>query len=352
MNAIANCQRWDVSFDEAFYLQTNPDVAAAVAAGMIPSGAVHFVNFGVKEGRIGKPGQLYDEATYLAKNPDVANAVSAGVFASGFEHLVLFGRREGRAFSPYFDEEWYRKRYPDVVGAIQAGAFASAFDHYLAFGRDPSERRSTSPLNEFIYLRRNPDVANAVDTNLFFSGQQHYEQNGRAEGRSVNITGTQGNDNLVASENGDVLTGVAVGVRQGRNPEPQAQSFSTYDSVGNGELDTLTGGAGPDFFILAGLFPSGGVGNLIAPWSFYIANDLALADQDYAEIRNFDPTQDRIMVSGAITVDIGNDTAIFSRRGPSPGDVDLVGRVIGVGADQLQGAFIDPFGGSSGILRG
>lgn len=347
MNAIANYQRWDVSFDEAFYLQTNPDVAAAVAAGAIPSGAVHFVNFGVKEGRIGKPGQLYDEATYLAENPDVAAAVGAGIFASGFEHLVLFGRREGRTFSPYFDEEWYRKRYPDVDAAIQAGAFASAFDHYLTFGRDPSERRSMSPLNEFIYLRKNPDVANAVDTNLFFSGQQHYEQNGRAEGRSVTITGTRGNDNLVASDNGDMLTGVPVGVGRGVNPLPLNQNFPVYDSLGRGEIDTLTGGAGPDTFFLADRFPTGGVGGLITPANLYLASFPDQGDLDYAEIRNFDPTQDRIVTSVAIAVDIGNDTAIFARRGPSPSDVDLIGKVIGVGAEQVQATFVDAFTGPS-----
>lgn len=352
MNAIANYQRWDVSFDEAFYLQTNPDVAAAVAAGAIPSGAVHFVNFGVKEGRIGKPGQLYDEATYLAENLDVAAAVSAGAFVSGFEHFALFGRQEGRTFSPYFDEEWYRKRYPDVEAAIQSGAFASAFDHYLAFGRDPSERRSISPLNEFIYLRKNPDVANAVDTNLFFSGQQHYERNGRAEGRSVTITGTQSNDNLVASDNGDILTGVAVGVRPGRHPEPQDQNFTTYDSVGLGEIDTLTGGAGPDTFFLADRFPSGGVGNLIVPWGLYLANDLAIADQDYAEIRNFDPTEDRIVTRTMTVVDIGNDAAIFERRGQSPSNVDLIGKVIGVGASQVQGAITNVVTGPSILLPG
>ena len=40
-------------FDEAFYLRSNPDVAAAVAAGDIASGRAHFLSWGQREGRIG-----------------------------------------------------------------------------------------------------------------------------------------------------------------------------------------------------------------------------------------------------------------------------------------------------------
>ena len=38
-------------FDEAFYLQSYPDIAAAVAAGQIPSGLAPFLASGVQEGR-------------------------------------------------------------------------------------------------------------------------------------------------------------------------------------------------------------------------------------------------------------------------------------------------------------
>jgi hypothetical protein len=324
MNAIANYQRWDVSFDEAFYLQTNPDVAAAVAAGVIPSGAVHFVNFGVKERRPGKQGQLYNEATYLAENPDVAAAVAAGAFASGFEHLALFGRQEGRTFSPYFDEEWYRKRYPDVDTAIQAGAFASAFDHYLAFGRDRSERRSTSPVNEFLYLRSNSDVAAAVDSNIIFSGSQHYQQQGQREKRPVYLTGTSGNDDLNAGPNGDTLIGVAVGVEQGVISSVSVGYRAIYETVGLLEVDTLTGGIGPDTFVLGAIAPSGGVSTEAILSNSTIAGsggpvalyNNGLGEQDYAEIRNFDPAQDRILIAPDLT-DLtfesrGNDTVLVS----------------------------------------
>lgn len=38
----------------------------------------------------------FDEAAYLERNPDVAAAVAAGTTASGWQHYTLHGRREGR----------------------------------------------------------------------------------------------------------------------------------------------------------------------------------------------------------------------------------------------------------------
>ena len=39
---------------------------------------------------------LYNEQTYLADNPDVAAAVEAGIFADGFQHWLEHGQYEGR----------------------------------------------------------------------------------------------------------------------------------------------------------------------------------------------------------------------------------------------------------------
>jgi uncharacterized Fe-S radical SAM superfamily protein PflX len=43
------------TFDEAAYLQANPDVARAVAAGSIASGEYHYDRFGRQEGRLLRP---------------------------------------------------------------------------------------------------------------------------------------------------------------------------------------------------------------------------------------------------------------------------------------------------------
>ena len=42
----------------------------------------------------------FDEAFYLASNPDVAAAVARGEFSSGLEHFQLFGQAEGRLGAP------------------------------------------------------------------------------------------------------------------------------------------------------------------------------------------------------------------------------------------------------------
>ncbi len=65
-----------------------------MAAGRISSGVMHYYLYGQYEDR---PGLLYfDEAYYLQSNPDVAAAVQEGLIASGYTHFVLFGQYEGR----------------------------------------------------------------------------------------------------------------------------------------------------------------------------------------------------------------------------------------------------------------
>lgn len=61
-----------MSFNEAFYLENNPDVAAAIEAGVIPSAQFHFDNFGWQEGR--NPNPFFDVSHYLSENPDVDEA--------------------------------------------------------------------------------------------------------------------------------------------------------------------------------------------------------------------------------------------------------------------------------------
>lgn len=77
-------------FPEQAYLQANPDVAAAVQQGLIPSGLSHYTSNGAWEGR-----QIADEQRYLALNPDVAAAVAAGHITAQ-AHMLNFGLSERR----------------------------------------------------------------------------------------------------------------------------------------------------------------------------------------------------------------------------------------------------------------
>lgn len=86
-------------FNEQFYLQHNPDVAAAVNSGVFASALEHFVQFGANEGR--DPNANFDTDYYLAHNPDVAAAIESGMTIDGhlltaYEHFTRFGFSEGR----------------------------------------------------------------------------------------------------------------------------------------------------------------------------------------------------------------------------------------------------------------
>jgi hypothetical protein len=210
-------------FDEHFYLETNPDVAAAVAAGKIATGYDHYIKYGQFEGR--NPNPYWNEAFYLQQNPDVAAAVKAGKVSSGFMQFSMFGQRENRPGLVYYNNNFYLANNPDVVTAIQSGAVTSGYEHFVLFGQyegrapmayfspaiydadnpdvapfDTGERfssdieqyvevgqfegRTASNLfNEQAYLTLNPDVAAAVNAGIFKDGLQHWLEFGQFEGR-------------------------------------------------------------------------------------------------------------------------------------------------------------------------
>ncbi|WP_156680085.1 choice-of-anchor I family protein [Sphingomonas profundi] len=155
-------------FDTSDYLAANADVARA---GVDP--VLHYLVFGANEGR--DPSALFDGEQYLARNPDVA---AAGV--DPLVHYLTYGQAEGRAIYAAvgatliddFDPEYYLLTNPDV-----AAAGVDPFQHYLVFGaaegRDPNAYFDTS-----YYLAQNPDVAAAGVNPL-----EHYEVFGWKEGR-------------------------------------------------------------------------------------------------------------------------------------------------------------------------
>jgi hypothetical protein len=170
-------------YNEAYYLQNNPDVQSAIWQGWIPNGLQHFIRWGHREGR--DPSGVFSQQDYLTNHPDVRDAVEQGFIGSAFEHFVRFGLSEGRQPQlSLFDENFYRTQNPDVAEAIARGDFDSGFDHYLQFGQ--GEQRNPSALfDESSYLALNPDVASFVEDGLIPSGFLHYVLQGRGEGRAV-----------------------------------------------------------------------------------------------------------------------------------------------------------------------
>lgn len=88
-------------FDEEWYRQRNPDVAAA---GVDP--ASHYLRHGAYEGR--DPSPFFDSFFYLTKYPDIA---AAGV--NPLVHFIRHGMREGRRIAPDRHDSDRQDRYPE-----------------------------------------------------------------------------------------------------------------------------------------------------------------------------------------------------------------------------------------------
>lgn len=165
-------------FNEKWYLDQNPDVAAAVTAGWFTA-YQHFELYGKNEGRA--PGPLFDVQGYLDANPDVAAAVGAGVM-SAYGHFVQYGASEGRSPLQAFDVDFYLAQNPDVAAAVDAGQM-SAIQHLLLYGR--AENRSIMVAVDLgAYLDANPDVKAAAE-NAIVTPLDHLLNFGLYEERSL-----------------------------------------------------------------------------------------------------------------------------------------------------------------------
>lgn len=165
-------------FSLKWYLDHNPDVAAAVAQGLVDA-FQHFELYGKVEGR--SMGPLFDVDLYLQQNPDVADAVARGE-TTAYDHFVQFGAGEERTPSALFDEAFYLLQNPDVAAAVQAGT-VTAVQHFLSYGQ--SEPRPFNPSIDLgAYLQANPDIAAAVQ-NGFMSAMEHLMVYGATEGRDL-----------------------------------------------------------------------------------------------------------------------------------------------------------------------
>jgi hypothetical protein len=83
-------------FDEERYLAANPEVRDHIALTGKITPNQHFIGFGYFEGRKGALPEV-DELWYLETYPDVAAAIPNGEIASATEHFEKVGAIEGRA---------------------------------------------------------------------------------------------------------------------------------------------------------------------------------------------------------------------------------------------------------------
>lgn len=113
-------------FDQAWYLESYPDVAARKV-----DPVSHYVRHGAREGR--DPNRLFSSSWYLANNPDV---MAAGL--NPLVHFILRGAKEGRSAGPLFDTRWYLDANPDV-----AAAGVNPLLHFLRHGAREGRRPSS-----------------------------------------------------------------------------------------------------------------------------------------------------------------------------------------------------------------
>ena len=99
---------------------------------------------------------IFDESYYLENNPEAAAAVAEGDFASGLEHFQAIGIEEGLRFSPFIDLNYYKDiANPDLVDFSNR----EALDHLLEEGIE--QDRVFSPFVDLeFYQEANPDLAN------------------------------------------------------------------------------------------------------------------------------------------------------------------------------------------------
>jgi len=198
----------------------------------------------------------FDSTYYLQQNPDVAAAISRGFFSSAEDHYNQFGRFEARDPNAYFDTSFYLSQYPDV-----AAAGVNPFQHFLTFGamEDRFTNATVANLidgdgngfaNEFdnaAYLAANADVAAAVTAGVFKDGYQHFIQFGQFEAR----TGAQTTSGVVIE--GSLLTSgsltLAGTTAEVLNGTSQNDVFIA--PIGTLASDTtINGGAGIDTLIV------------------------------------------------------------------------------------------------------
>lgn len=158
-------------FDEDFYLQSNPDIYAAVQQGIYENGEEHFTQYGQFENRVYQATNGFDAAYYADVYGDVA---AAGIPA--VTHYAEHGQAEGRSTHLYFDANYYLEANPDV-----ALSGVDAWTHFNSYGW--KEGRDPSPFFDVqAYLTANPDVAAAGINPLY-----HYLNWGHDEGRQAYI---------------------------------------------------------------------------------------------------------------------------------------------------------------------
>ncbi|WP_428528686.1 hypothetical protein [Roseibium sp.] len=244
-----------IAFNEAYYLANNPDVAAAVDAGLFQSAEEHYNLFGWSEGR--DPNENFDTSFYLSENPDVAAAD-----VNPLDHFWAYGAAEGRipnqtidtllgqpeigGGDDAFDSATYLAANPDVQAAVDAGSF-TAYQHWVLYGqfenRDGAQTLSGTDLSSVV-----------LDTPLGSDGDPDDGDTGGSTGSGGGGGGGGGSSptgNTIILEAGasEVLVG---GVPVNATNSATDLNDTIYSTFDNADLSVIDAGDGEDTLIITG----------------------------------------------------------------------------------------------------
>ena len=114
-------------FDPAWYRETYPDTQAERIYQEHPL-AEYLVNAGALSH---DPNPYFSEEFYRSSNPDVTAAIDAGVFHNAYEHFLNYGLTELRRPAPQVDLERYA-RDPAVAHDVRRQTYPTVFAQYVA----------------------------------------------------------------------------------------------------------------------------------------------------------------------------------------------------------------------------
>lgn len=166
-------------FDEKFYLDTNPDIAALIAEGSYQSGFDHFCQHGH---RGLSPHWLFDDTLYAEMHDDMTleNLVRYNCLGR-YDHWLKSGQRETRTGHFLFDKDYYRARVAAAGGDLDALDADGAFVHYLySIGGDGPELATSPYFEPLWYLDAHPTARASIAAGTARNALHHYITQGEA----------------------------------------------------------------------------------------------------------------------------------------------------------------------------
>lgn len=178
-DTITNDQLKAITFNSRFYADMYEDVRGTFGYNekLLYS---HWLNYGVKEGRIGCPG--YCGSFYLKNHGDIANAYGAKNFELAFYHYTTYGYKEERESSPVFSASYYLNNNGDIANAYGKKNLLQAAIHFNTFGAINELRNSSIYYCGQYYKDKNGDLSKMSPYELLL----HYYKYGIGEKRNAN----------------------------------------------------------------------------------------------------------------------------------------------------------------------